>query len=384
MDLLRSGDLHELIEASHGHCVSIYMPSHRAGPETRQDPVRLKNLLGRAEERLMEAGLRRPDARKLLAPAGALMGDGDFWQYQGDGLALFLSSGLRRAYRLPVSFEELVTVNDRFHVKPLLKLLTGDGRFMVLALSQNQIRLLQGRRQTVSEVELEEVPQSLADVAVHREMRVVQWHTGAAPTGGGGGGRRAAVFHGHGPEEDQEVIRKYLRSIDEGLRQAVPDERSPLVLAGVDSLLDLYRQVTSYPNVLPDAVSGNPDALRPHELHDRAWAVVEPHFRKEMEAAAERYREMAGTGLAVPGVAEVVPPAVHGRVETLWVAVGIQRWGRYVQDRNEVEVRDRPGPGDHDLLDLAAVQTLVNSGTVYAVDPGEIPADAPAAALLRY
>jgi hypothetical protein len=380
MDLLRPRDVGELLDISEETCVSLYMPSHRAGPETRQDPVRLKNLLGRAEEALLERGLRRPDARELLAPAERLMGDGEFWQHQGDGLALFLSGSLGRVYRLPTTFDELVVVNDRFHVKPLLRLLTGDGRFLVLALSRNQIRLLEGTRQTVSEVELEDVPRSLAEVAVHREMRSVQWHTG---TPGGGGGRRAAVFHGHGPEEDEEIVRKYLRGIDQGLRQAVPDERSPLVLVGAEPLPDLYRHVTSYPNVLSEGVAGNPDDLRPEELHERAWAVVEPHFRRETETAAERYRQANGTGLTAAGAVDVVEPAFHGRVDTLWVAVGIQRWGRY-RPEGGVEVRDRPQPGDQDLLDLAAVQTLFHGGTVYAVDPGDVPDDAPVAALLRY
>lgn len=381
MDLLRPRDVGELLDVAEDICVSLYMPAHRAGPETRQDPVRLKNLLGRAEADLMERGLRRPEARELLAPAKELLGDGAFWQHQGDGLAVFLSPRLRRAYRLPVTFDELVAANDRFLVKPLLRLLTGDGRFLVLALSKNQIRLLEGSRQTVSEVELEDVPRSLAEVAVHREMRALQWHTGTAP--GGGGGRRAAVFHGHGPEEDEEIIRKYLRAIDEGLRQAVPDERSPLVLAAVDPLQDLYRHVTGYPNVLPEGVSGNPDDLRAEELHERAWAIVEPHFRAKVEAAAERYRQAVGTGLTAAGVSEAVPPAFQGRVDTVWVAVGIQRWGRYRQE-GEVELRDRPVPGDQDLLDQAAVQTLLHGGTVYAVDPGDVPDDAPVAALLRY
>jgi len=42
-----------------------------------------------------------------------------------------------------------VVVSDRFHLKPLLPLLTGDGRFYILALSQNQVRLLQGTRYSV-------------------------------------------------------------------------------------------------------------------------------------------------------------------------------------------------------------------------------------------
>jgi hypothetical protein len=47
----------------------------------------------------------------------------------------------------------LVIVSERFHVKPLLPLLSGDGRFYVLALSQNEIRLLQGTRYSVEQVD---------------------------------------------------------------------------------------------------------------------------------------------------------------------------------------------------------------------------------------
>jgi hypothetical protein len=43
-----------------------------------------------------------------------------------------------------------VVVTDRFHIKPLLPLLSGDGRFYVLALSQSEVRLLQGTRYSVS------------------------------------------------------------------------------------------------------------------------------------------------------------------------------------------------------------------------------------------
>ena len=43
-------------------------------------------------------------------------------------------------------FDELMVVAPGFHVMPLLALLTGDGLFYVLALSQNQVRLLAGTR----------------------------------------------------------------------------------------------------------------------------------------------------------------------------------------------------------------------------------------------
>ena len=75
--------------------------------------------------------LRPPEARKLLEPAKKLIEDYDFWQQQSDGLAMFLAPELFRHYRLPLSFEELVVVTDRFHLKPLMPLLSDDGQYFV-------------------------------------------------------------------------------------------------------------------------------------------------------------------------------------------------------------------------------------------------------------
>jgi len=338
-------------------------------------------MLGQAEKRLLEDGVRRPDAREILDPAQALLDDEEFWRHQGDGLALFLSKDHGRVYRLPLAFDELLVAGERYHVKPLIPLLSGDARFLILAVSQKEIRLLQATRQVIQEVELEDVPESLREVAVHREMRFLNYHVGS---GFSSGGRQSAVFHGHGDQTDEELIRTYLRAIDQGIRTAIEDERSPLVLAGVRYLLDVYRAVSEYPAILPDIVQGNPDELSNEELHAEARPIVEARFRQRRQEAVGRFEEQAGTGLAVGGVDEVVPAAAHGRVEVLWVAVGVQRWGTFDEETASVEVRDQPRPGDHDLLDRAAADALLAGGTIYAVDPGQVPGDAPIAALLRY
>jgi hypothetical protein len=51
-----------------------------------------------------------------------------------------------RSYRLPLPFEQLVVISDDFHLKPPLPFFASDGRFYILALSQNQVRLLEGIR----------------------------------------------------------------------------------------------------------------------------------------------------------------------------------------------------------------------------------------------
>jgi len=68
----------------------------------------------------------------------------------------------------------------------------------------------------------------------------------------------------------------------------------------------------------------------------------------------------------------------------LFVAVGLQQWGAFDPDANEVRWHQEIEPGDEDLLDLAAVHTLGNGGSVYAVEPEKAPDDALLAAVFRY
>ena len=106
MEILSKTDLRELAEQQDGWHVSIYMPAHRAGRETQQDPIRLKNLVGQALEGLVAAGMRAPEARERLEPAARLVEDGGFWRRQSDGLALFASGRGFRTFRLPLDFQQ--------------------------------------------------------------------------------------------------------------------------------------------------------------------------------------------------------------------------------------------------------------------------------------
>jgi hypothetical protein len=383
MSLLTRGELTALMAPTEEPCISIYLPTHRAGAETQQDRIRLKNLLKKAEDRLVADGERKPAAEAMLKPAWRLVEDRVFWQHQSDGLALFLSSRLFRHYRLPLAFDELVVTTDRFHLKPLLPLLTGDGLFYILALSQKQVRLFEASHHSVGEVDLgAEVPKSLADALGYDwEQRSLQFHTGSA-----GGGQRAALFHGQGAGVDDRKpeIKQFLNLLDNGLVEALSDRLAPLVLAAVDYLIPMYREVSRYPHLLERGVVGNPDEQSADQLHRKAWKLVEPQFLSAQREAVERFGALAGTGRAANDLREVLNGAHDGRVDTLFVALGVQRWGRFEPQTRALELHDEPDNSNEDLLDMAALQSLIQGGTVYAVDPEAVPGDGELAAVFRY
>ena len=318
MDVIRKTDLERLALQGGGPCVSVFLPTDRAGPEVQQAPIRLKNLLREATEALQADGVKAPMIKRLLAPLWRLLDDGLFWQYQSDGLALFSRPGWWRSFRVPLGLPELAVVAERFHVSPLLPLLAGDGHFFVLALSQNQIRLLEGTRDRLEEVDLPGVPLGVRD-ALQGEEGQKQLQLYVADRGGVAA---RGIFHGHGSAGDvqEERVLQYLRKVDRALGEVLAGERAPMVLAAVEHLAPLWRQVTTYPHLVEETLAGNPDALGPHELHPRAWAIVEPLFLQALREAAVRYDQLAGTGLTAREPREIIRAAEHGRIDTLFAA----------------------------------------------------------------
>ena len=63
-----------------------------------EDPIRLKNAVGGAKERLVEAGYPKDRAAEMLEPANDLIASRDFWLHQSDGLAVFATPDLFEYY----------------------------------------------------------------------------------------------------------------------------------------------------------------------------------------------------------------------------------------------------------------------------------------------
>jgi hypothetical protein len=388
LDAFTSAELSSLMGETREFCVSIFMPTFRKG-EAEQNPIRVKNLLRKADEKLKARGVRTPE--RYFQPVRSLMNDTKFWEHVADGLALFLTEEELRLFRLPLQFPEAVIVNTRFYIKPLLPLLSEEKRFYILALSQNMIRILRATRFSVEELEPTDMPKSLFEAMQYDEpQKQLQWHsqTMSGISGGGvsPGTKRSPYFYGTGDGTDdaKDRILRYFREVDKGVREMLPGNQIPLVLAGVDYLLPIYREANTYPRLLEGGIEGNPDGLRPDELHVRAWDVLEPVISQPKALALDKYARLAGTGTASSDLALILPAAAHGRVETLFVALGQRKWGHFDPQLGTIEIHPQEAPGDEDLLDLAALHAVKNSGMVYALSPEEVPGGSVIAAVFRY
>ncbi|MEA5074939.1 MAG: hypothetical protein VB139_01145 [Coriobacteriia bacterium] len=372
MEALSLQTILDLAQPADSLRVSLFLPTQRFGPGSQEaDSTRLKNLLREAEAMLAEQGLKTAEVDRLLAPARALPDDRPLWLRSRDGLVALLGTEGHHIFQVDLPVAERVHVGHRFSVRPLLPLLGRDDSYWVLALSQKRVRLLKGDRISLTEVPAEHIPESLSDALQWEdyEKTSLQFHTGTSGTGG----RRPAVFHGTGEPDTKKELVRFFRDIDRGLHEHLGDEHAPLVLAGVDYLIPLYREISTCPALLDGAVTGNPDAIGEQVLHERSWAIAAGAFDRQSGRVLESVLDMWASPRVITEPAGITEAAAAGRVDSLLLSDTAEAW---------LPAAEAEGPMD--LLEQAALDTLRSSGAVVVFPAERMPHGEDAVALLRY
>jgi len=383
MSLLTIESLAKLASIHQPPCLSLYQPTHRSYPENRQDPIRFRNLV-----KEMEASLRQkyPDAESqlLLEPFEALSHDDDFWNHTLDGLAVLGGPALFRVFELQRPVAELAVVADSFHTKPLRRFLQSADRYQVLGLSLHEIKLFQGNRDALDEVDLAPgVPRTITE-ALGEEL--TEPHQTVASYGGVGG-ESTPMHHGHGGKQDEADIdaERFFRAID----RAVLEHHSrpsglPLILAALPEHHHLFHQVSHNPFLMAEGLTINPDALPIDELRERAWQVVEPQYQERLAALADEFAVAKSNGLGSDDLAQVAHATAAGRVATLLIESDRQIGGRLDGATGQIEVADLSHPQVDDLLDDLGELVGKMGGRVLVIPAERMPGRTGLAATYRY
>jgi hypothetical protein len=384
-DIINREKLLELMKIQEPCSLSIYMPVHPIGQDVMENPILLKNIIDQAENQLHQNGLSTSEISHFLEPLRDLTNQRNYWQRQNRTLAIFRTKDTFETFRLPLETHEIVYINDRLYTKPLIQLLEGNGKFYVLALSINRTRFFQGDRYSIKESKLKDTPTSMAEALGDTYVqKQVQFHTNIPRSSRG---ERSSIVFSQGSSTEnlkKEEIQRFFQYLEKGVHKEISNQSSPLVLAGVEYLIPIYREVSEYSHLYPEYLTGNPDDLRPEDLHLQAWRLVDPFFKKARLDAIDGYHILANDHLATKEIEDVITAAYYGQVDILFVADGIQIWGKFNKETNHVIRHDYRQPNDEDLSDLATFYTLNHGGIIYTFDPAEMPDGSMIAATLRY
>ena len=374
--------LAELTATHQPPCLSLYQPTLRHGPGQRQNLIVFRNLVKK-----LEASLRQnyPEAetRHFLEPLEALGYDREFWSQALEGLAVLSGAGLFRVFRLSRPVTELAIVADSFHLKPLRRFVQFAGRYQILCLSLDRVRLFEGDLETLEEMEPDrEVPRTITE-ALGAEL--TEPHQTVASYGGVGGGI-GPMRHGQGGKKDEadKDVERFFRAVDRAVLQHHSRPSAlPLLLAALPEHHHLFRSVSHNNFLMAEGLELNPFALTTGELHEHAREILEPPFQAWLDTLVDEFRSAKSRGLGSDDLGEVLRGAVAGRVEMLLLESERMIAGRLTDATGSFELADINEAHVDDLLDDLGELVDKTGGQVLVLPAERMPGTTGLAATFR-
>jgi hypothetical protein len=344
--------------------LSIIAPTHRTVPDSLQDPIRVKNLVSDATNRLQEECGKR-EAEPLLEKLNALVAEVN-WTYTLDGLAFFVSKDYAARFDLPFDVTERVLIDDSFATRDLVFALNRSPRYYVLVLSGQPTRLFEAVRERLQELQVGEFPME------HEEPG------GAEPLPGGYGVRRSAYR--------DEYDRQFFRKVDEELSKILADDPLPVVVTGVTRNLAFWDELSVNKAHCAGTLEGSYEDVNHHELGQLVWPIMQQFMADNRARVLDELGEAIGANRYATGIGEVWTLAHKGRGETLLVEEDFHYAGQ-VDDNGQLLLAEE-GADDSDFIgdvvDDLIETVLEKGGRVVFVDNGSLATHNHIALILRY
>jgi hypothetical protein len=385
MNIISKEDFSELANYTGSPCISIYIPSHRSGVEVneKQDAILLKNALQAVEQSLKTKGLDQETIQQLVKPGYELYKNEVFWNSQLDGLAVFIAEGFFKTLQLPFSVKEENYINSSFFVSPLLPAITNNKEFYLLALSKHDAKFYKGNAFGMERVEVEGLPNGMDDVIQFEEKEGGQLFR----RGGTGAGEPGANFHGHGEGQldDKANAAIYFQEVDRTLfTEVLHDKHAPLVLAGVEYLIPIYKSNSRYQHICDEYITGNQEHESLNALFEKAREKVAPYFKEETKKLLQNYYNQIATPLTSSIPEKVIPASFYSQISDLFICENEHIWGKFDEVNNQLEIHPEKQEGDECLINKAAVNTYLNGGSVSILDKEHMPKESIIAAFMRF
>jgi hypothetical protein len=340
--------------------VSILAPTHRTAPANKQDPIKVKNLVRKAIDRL-HGEFKKREVAAVVEKLRELVRNVD-WEHTLDGLALFASKERSAAVTLPFRVKPRAIIDETFATRDLVYAFNRAPPYRVLVLSHTT-RLYDAWTAVLDEHTAKPFPM------VHRGPG------GAAKLPGGPGVNRSAVR--------DDAHRQFFRTVDEAVGALQKANPRPLVVAGVERNLAFYREVASQSGAVVGMLAGNHDGTSPAALGKLVWPVFESGATLRRTEALVELDAAVGASRHASGIDQVWREAVGGKCRTLLV----EKDFKYPADVSPDGRLLRPYTGEgaaalDDAVDEVIERVMDTGGEVFFYPPGDLDVHQRIAAVL--
>lgn len=364
-DIPTDAELRSLASTRSLHCVSIYLPTSTIAAEAEQSRIELGNQLTSVIAQLEEVGADKADIAGVREAITNLIDDSFFWSYQSTSLVIFATPERLLTYRIPNRVTATAQVSDRFHLKPLLRAVSFPQAAFVLALSKNQLRLVEVTIEgSAEEVNVPDLPDDASHIFATRSDK---------------GSSRMM-----GDEGETTMLGQYARQINDAIRPVVNGLHVPLILAGTEPLTSIFRNVCRYDALAAETIGGNAETMSPNELAAEARPILDRLYAGEVAALGERISDAIGTGSGSSDLSDLARAATYGALSTLMVDMDGVIPGFLDEQSGAITMSEADDAIDYGIVDEIARRALLTGARVVAVRADEVPGGGAAAGIMRF
>lgn len=274
-------------------CVTISMNTQRMSTNNQKDIIELNKLIKEAHDHVVDE-FGQHDVTNLLEKIDNLGKDMNA-NYNLESIHFFLSESTTEVVKSswPIS-KNTVSVAENFVIKPLIKDLNRTEEYLILVLSQSEVRLLKAINDNISgEIKSEdftftENPYFLGDQDKASD----------------------------GKQSDN-LVREFFNQIDKALVKIHNKTDLKVVAICAENNWSRLMQVADQPSIYYGNVSINYNDTANHSLASEAWKIIDDIQKDGRAKAIREMQDAAGHGKVITDLHEIFLAVKAGRGELL-------------------------------------------------------------------
>jgi len=373
--MITKQDIKKLQEHQGYPCVSLFIRTHKTMPEKLQDPIRVKDMIKEATEKLF-AEFEKGEVLDLVKALDNLSSQIDYTNSL-DGVALFVSRDFARAYIMPFVAQSKIVIDKIFATKELVRGMSISKPYWVLSISHKPARLFKGQGSHLVEViDSPELVQNMQGFPFQLNYEVTSDREKEAY----GVGDLDASYLSH-------QLDQFMHQLDDQLAKKLVHEHLPLVIMGTPKNRAEFEKITKFKKDIIAQIEGDYTHLSVPEIENIVNKHMAEYFAKEEARTIANFTEAVGKEHCVFGIKDVWRQALNGKIRALIIEENYEA-PAYIDVKNpdEIILYDKsnvPG-GNQDLTDDIVNRVFHSKGQVHFVKEGALAKFEKVAAILWY
>ena len=374
--LLRLEAIRDILSSA-GPCITMLLPPHHPGEPAGSSLARIKADIQAAMQHLVARRFPKSEAEDLLSPLERLTDGSRFVSGSHYGHAIFCSHDVFQQFQLTQPVPAALSVASSFSIRKLAHELALPRLFYILELSKDRIAALECRGLHAAPIQLPGVPETLVEAL---DLDAPDHNLEGYSSIGSSTGNMHSIRFGMGSarESRHAHLADYYRMVDRRLQELLNEPETPLILAGVEEDLALYRSVSGYRSLVKHGIPGSPGVARdPTEMWQRAGAILRQEAIERDAAALVAELEKTAPNRFSTDPNTILEAAFDGRISHLFIDEHGERMGEFARGVHK-------SLGEEDLLNPAMVQTILHHGKACELPSDRMPKGSIAVGIMRF